>query len=171
MLKLAVIDGGHVRLRRVSPKDRPALVGILLLAVLVIGYAAQTKPPAKTQKKVENIKTSLTTLPESRDVTIEVMADGSTIQQAHGLIKKTFPAHGIVGEEFGAERVIDMPLCESGLVGFSLGASQTGGEPILEGREIPLPCPGQEECLVPPRAGLSPASMPDTSTAASGAAD
>ena len=30
-------------------------------------------------------------------------------------------------ERFGAERVIDMPLAESAMVGFALGASQTGG--------------------------------------------
>jgi len=35
-------------------------------------------------------------------------------------------------DRYGPERVIDMPLCESALVGFILGASQVGAEPILE---------------------------------------
>ncbi len=35
-------------------------------------------------------------------------------------------------DRFGPERVIDMPLCESAMMGFALGASQTGGRPILE---------------------------------------
>ena len=35
-------------------------------------------------------------------------------------------------DRFGADRVIDMPICESATVGFALGASQVGAEPILE---------------------------------------
>lgn len=35
-------------------------------------------------------------------------------------------------DRFGAERVLDMPLCESAIIGFALGASQTGAGPIVE---------------------------------------
>jgi len=35
-------------------------------------------------------------------------------------------------EKFGPEKVLDMPICESGITGFSLGASQTGALPIVE---------------------------------------
>ncbi|MEN6449966.1 MAG: thiamine pyrophosphate-dependent enzyme [Thermoguttaceae bacterium] len=35
-------------------------------------------------------------------------------------------------ERHGGDRVIDMPVCESAQVGFALGASQTGGLPIME---------------------------------------
>lgn len=35
-------------------------------------------------------------------------------------------------DRFGAERVLDMPLCESAIIGFALGASQTGAKPIVE---------------------------------------
>lgn len=35
-------------------------------------------------------------------------------------------------EKYGSERVIDMPICESAMTGFTLGASQTGGRPIVE---------------------------------------
>jgi 2-oxoisovalerate dehydrogenase E1 component len=33
-----------------------------------------------------------------------------------------------LSERFGPERVIDMPLCESGILGFALGASQVGAD-------------------------------------------
>jgi 2-oxoisovalerate dehydrogenase E1 component len=35
-------------------------------------------------------------------------------------------------ERHGPHRVLDMPLCEAGLTGFALGASQIGARPILE---------------------------------------
>jgi len=35
-------------------------------------------------------------------------------------------------EKYGPGRVFDMPICESATIGFALGASQTGGRPIVE---------------------------------------
>lgn len=46
---------------------------------------------------------------------------GSAFKTCKGLI-----------ERFGPERVMDLPICESATVGFALGASQTGAEPIIE---------------------------------------
>ena len=46
---------------------------------------------------------------------------GSAFKTCKGLI-----------ERFGQERVMDLPICESATVGFALGASQVGAEPILE---------------------------------------
>ncbi len=46
---------------------------------------------------------------------------GSAFKTCKGLI-----------ERHGPRRVLDMPICESAQVGFGLGASQTGGQPILE---------------------------------------
>jgi 2-oxoisovalerate dehydrogenase E1 component len=46
---------------------------------------------------------------------------GSAFKTCKGLI-----------DRFGPGRVIDMPLGESAMAGFALGASQTGGQPILE---------------------------------------
>ena len=46
---------------------------------------------------------------------------GSAFKTCKGLI-----------DRFGPNRVMDMPLCESALVGFALGASQVGGRPIIE---------------------------------------
>ncbi|MFZ5830169.1 MAG: dehydrogenase E1 component subunit alpha/beta [Planctomycetota bacterium] len=52
---------------------------------------------------------------------LDVGAYGSAFKTCKGLI-----------DRYGGDRVMDMPLCESGLVGFALGASQVGGEPIVE---------------------------------------
>jgi 2-oxoisovalerate dehydrogenase E1 component len=52
---------------------------------------------------------------------MDVGAYGSAFKTCKGLV-----------ERYGAERVIDMPLAESGIMGFALGASQTGAEPIIE---------------------------------------
>jgi 2-oxoisovalerate dehydrogenase E1 component len=52
---------------------------------------------------------------------LDVGTYGSAFKTCKGLI-----------ERFGADRVIDMPICESGIVGFALGASQVGAQPIVE---------------------------------------
>jgi 2-oxoisovalerate dehydrogenase E1 component len=52
---------------------------------------------------------------------LDIGVYGSAFKTCKGLI-----------DRFGAERVIDMPLCESGLAGFALGASQLGLRPIME---------------------------------------
>jgi 2-oxoisovalerate dehydrogenase E1 component len=52
---------------------------------------------------------------------MDVGVYGSAFKTCKGLI-----------ERYGAERVIDMPLCESAIMGFALGASQVGDRPIVE---------------------------------------
>ncbi|MBN2577598.1 MAG: hypothetical protein JXB10_01225 [Pirellulales bacterium] len=52
---------------------------------------------------------------------MDVGCYGSAFKTCKGLI-----------DRFGPERVMDMPICESGIVGFALGASQIGGRPIVE---------------------------------------
>ena len=52
---------------------------------------------------------------------MDVGAYGSAFKTCKGLV-----------ERYGAHRVIDMPLAESSILGFALGASQTGAEPIIE---------------------------------------
>ncbi len=59
--------------------------------------------------------------PDSFLAGLDIGAYGSAFKTCKGLI-----------DRFGAQRVIDMPLCESGIVGFALGASQTGAKPIIE---------------------------------------
>jgi 2-oxoisovalerate dehydrogenase E1 component len=52
---------------------------------------------------------------------MDVGTYGSAFKTCKGLV-----------ERYGANRVIDMPLAESAIMGFALGASQTGAEPIIE---------------------------------------
>ncbi|MCE5252462.1 transketolase [bacterium] len=52
---------------------------------------------------------------------LDVGTYGSAFKTSKGLIKR-----------YGPERVMDMPLSESGIMGFALGASQVGIEPIVE---------------------------------------
>ena len=52
---------------------------------------------------------------------MDVGVYGSAFKTCKGLV-----------ERYGAQRVIDMPLAESSIMGFALGASQTGAEPIIE---------------------------------------
>ena len=52
---------------------------------------------------------------------LDVGRYGSAFKTCKGLI-----------DRFGADRVIDLPICESGTLGLALGASQVGTEPILE---------------------------------------
>ena len=52
---------------------------------------------------------------------MDVGAYGSAFKTCKGLV-----------ERYGEERVIDMPLAESGIMGLALGASQTGARPIVE---------------------------------------
>ena len=52
---------------------------------------------------------------------LDVGRYGSAFKTCKGLI-----------DHHGPKRVIDMPLCESGVIGFALGASQTGMRPVVE---------------------------------------
>ena len=52
---------------------------------------------------------------------MDVGVYGSAFKTCKGLV-----------ERYGSQRVIDMPLAESGILGFALGASQTGALPIIE---------------------------------------
>ncbi len=52
---------------------------------------------------------------------MDVGVYGSAFKTCKGLLQR-----------FGPNRVIDMPIAESGIVGFTLGASQVGARPIIE---------------------------------------
>ncbi|MEN6405502.1 MAG: thiamine pyrophosphate-dependent enzyme [Thermoguttaceae bacterium] len=52
---------------------------------------------------------------------LDVGTYGSAFKTCKGLI-----------ERYGPDRVVDMPICEPATIGFALGASQTGGLPIVE---------------------------------------
>ncbi|HAJ79693.1 MAG TPA: transketolase [Fibrobacteres bacterium] len=59
--------------------------------------------------------------PESFMMGMDIGPYGSAFKTCKGLYDK-----------FGAERIMDMPIAESAITGFALGASQTGGRPIVE---------------------------------------
>lgn len=92
---------------------------------------AECSPPTVKPLKAPRIKNGaavnraldyiLENNPDAFLAGLDVGTYGSAFKTCKGLI-----------ESFGPQRVIDMPLCESGTVGFALGASQTGTKPILE---------------------------------------
>lgn len=92
---------------------------------------ADSSPPAVRPLKVARLKNGeavnraldyiLANDPDAFIAGLDVGTYGSAFKTCKGLV-----------ERFGPERVIDMPLCESGLVGFALGASQLGTKPIVE---------------------------------------
>lgn len=93
-------------------------------------YAESTPPalPPYRAAKVKNgdgIKRALEAIlaaePRSFVLGLDIGTYGSAFKTCKGLIDK-----------FGPERIIDTPICESATVGFSIGASQVGGRPIIE---------------------------------------
>lgn len=63
----------------------------------------------------------LTRNPKAFLLGLDIGRYGSAFKTCKGLI-----------DRHGPDRVIDMPLGESAMVGFALGASQVGGQPIIE---------------------------------------
>jgi 2-oxoisovalerate dehydrogenase E1 component len=92
-----------------EPKDQPA-----------------AKPFAASKVKFINAVTLaqdyiLANNPRSILVGLDVGPYGSAFKTGKGLFDK-----------YGIDRVMDMPLSESAITGFALGASQTGAKPIVE---------------------------------------
>jgi len=93
-------------------------------------YALSAPPAVKpvTVHKAKNgdavrlaLEHILANCPQAFLAGMDVGAYGSAFKTCKGLI-----------ERFGPQRVIDMPLCESAILGFVLGASQVGARPIVE---------------------------------------
>jgi len=93
-------------------------------------YDTSLPPPMKSvvAQKVKNgdavrlaLDHILSRCPEAFLAGMDIGAYGSAFKTCKGLV-----------DRFGPERVIDMPLCESGILGFALGASQVGARPIVE---------------------------------------
>ena len=93
--------------------------------------AAQLPPPrlkpfqAKGVKNGDAVNLALDYLlanqPAAFLAGMDVGAYGSAFKTCKGLV-----------DRYGAKRVIDMPLAESSIMGFALGASQLGAQPIIE---------------------------------------
>jgi 2-oxoisovalerate dehydrogenase E1 component len=93
-------------------------------------YAGDPPPVVRpvAVRKVKNgdavrlaLESILADCPEAVLLGMDVGKYGSAFKTCKGLV-----------DRFGPDRVIDMPICESGIVGFSLGASQVGARPIVE---------------------------------------
>jgi 2-oxoisovalerate dehydrogenase E1 component len=93
-------------------------------------YDVALAPPMKpvTARKVKNgdavrlaLDYILSHCPEAFLAGLDIGVYGSAFKTCKGLI-----------DRFGADRVIDMPISESGIMGFALGASQIGARPIIE---------------------------------------
>jgi len=67
------------------------------------------------------LESILSDCPQAVVLGMDVGTYGSAFKTCKGLM-----------DRFGPERVIDMPICESGIMGFALGASQVGARPIVE---------------------------------------
>lgn len=93
-------------------------------------YDTALAPPMKpvTARKVKNgdavrlaLDHILSHCPEAFLAGLDIGVYGSAFKTCKGLV-----------DRFGADRVIDMPISESGIMGFALGASQAGTRPIVE---------------------------------------
>jgi 2-oxoisovalerate dehydrogenase E1 component len=87
-----------------------------------------TTPPRFSAERAKNgdaVRMALDYLlshePQAYLAGMDIGRYGSAFKTCKGLI-----------DRYGADRVIDMPLGESGIVGFALGSSQTGARPIVE---------------------------------------
>jgi 2-oxoisovalerate dehydrogenase E1 component len=88
-------------------------------------YPAIKPYSAKNVRNTHAVNTALDhILSENGDAFVcgqDIGKYGSAFKTCKGLIDK-----------HGRQKVIDMPICEAGTVGFCLGASQTGSRPIME---------------------------------------
>jgi 2-oxoisovalerate dehydrogenase E1 component len=106
-----------------APRPKPRAGGSAVYACSTLSAV-----PPFTAQKVKNgdavrlaLEYLLANNPRAFVAGLDVGVYGSAFKTCKGLI-----------DRFGSQRVIDMPLCESGVLGFALGASQVGAEPIVE---------------------------------------
>jgi len=115
----------HAALHRAMAVERPDPRGNRM-AVFVESPVAAIRPYRTPRvKNGEAVGRALDYLlehdPRAVLLGLDVGVYGSAFKTCKGLI-----------DRHGPRRVMDMPLCEAALTGFSLGASQTGMRPILE---------------------------------------
>ena len=117
--------------------------------------AARPRVPAvaKTAREradqAESLTYADTVLPTLPPLTVDRAKNGDAVRMALEYLLEHRPQSFLAGqdvgpygsafktckglfERFGPGRVMDLPICESAMVGFAIGASQTGGEPIVE---------------------------------------
>ncbi len=97
------------------------------LKVFAPSTTATALPPLRLEKATNQtaINAALDYIlehwPPSVLLGLDIAAYGSAFKTCKGLFQK-----------HGAHRVLNMPIAESGIVGFALGASQTGARPLIE---------------------------------------
>ena len=113
------VIGGALRVERPQPPPHRWQVYAAASTPQVKGFrAARVKNGDAVKLALEHL---LSQHPRAFLAGLDVGTYGSAFKTCKGLI-----------DRFGRERVIDMPLCESGVIGFGLGASQVGAKAILE---------------------------------------
>ncbi len=124
-IEQAVEERVRSALARAMPVGRPDPMSSRM-AVFAEATPAAVKPyrtpPVKNGEAVGRaLDYLLENNPQAFLFGLDVGVYGSAFKTCKGLI-----------ERHGADRVMDMPLCESALVGFALGASQADAKPIME---------------------------------------
>jgi 2-oxoisovalerate dehydrogenase E1 component len=124
-IEAAVDAEVHEAVARSMPVARPA-AGQQEWDVYALSAPPAVKPV--TVRKAKNgdavrlaLEHILGNCPQAFLAGMDVGVYGSAFKTCKGLI-----------ERFGPQRVIDMPICESAILGFGLGASQAGARPIVE---------------------------------------
>ncbi len=124
-VELAVEEEVRAALAQAMAVGRPEPLGNRM-AVFAETPAPSVKPyRTPSVKNGEAVGRALDYLLENNPRAVVLGLDVGTYGSAFKTCKGLIDRHG-------PERVIDMPLCESAITGFALGASQTGAQPIVE---------------------------------------
>ena len=98
----------------------------------IVAVAAKTKPaPSEYTGEVKNItyrEAIKMALQEELDRDEDVFLLGEEIGQYQGTFKIT---EGFL-EKYGAERIVDTPISEAGMVGMTIGSAMLGMRPVIE---------------------------------------
>ena len=104
---------------------RPDVSAVSMDVFAPVKYPSVKPYSAKNVRNTYAVNTALDhILADNSDAFVcgqDVGKYGSAFKTCKGLIDK-----------YGANRIIDMPVCEAGTVGFALGATQTGSRPVVE---------------------------------------
>ncbi|MDR3012322.1 MAG: hypothetical protein LBU70_03830 [Chitinispirillales bacterium] len=124
-LETTLLAGLDEEIRKALNVARPSAASVSMDVFAPAKYPSIKPYSAQNVRNTNAINTALEhILAENPDAFVcgqDVGLYGSPFKTCKGLIDK-----------FGADRVIDTPICEAGTVGFCLGASQTGSRPIVE---------------------------------------
>jgi 2-oxoisovalerate dehydrogenase E1 component len=107
--------------------DEEASLDDLLPSVLA-PHQSHPDPPAETERRVGFV----TAIREALELELAADADVIVMGEDVGRVGGLFRATEGLYEAYGAERIRDTPLTESGFVGCGIGAALTGLRPVVE---------------------------------------